>query len=294
MLNVVAPSTQITVLDDLSSGLSSNLSSCVADFRLGSILDCTLLRELTRGADAVVHLAAIGSVPRSLESPRNSHDANITGTLNVLEVAKDVGTKQVIVASSSAVYGANPSLPKMESDWTRPLSPYGVTKLAAEAYALAYATSFDLRVLPLRFFNVYGPGQRADHAYAAVIPAFISQAIRAQPVEIYGDGLQTRDFTFVDDVNSIIAESLRIGLSSEAPVNLAFGTRYSLQDIIGIIEKELGVEIEVRYKPPRPSDVRNSSADNSLLRELIPGIVKTDFSAGIRKTIEWFKTHPVA
>lgn len=289
-LNLAAPSTQITVLDDLSTGLSSNLSSCVADFRLGSILDYPLLRKLTEDAAAVVHLAAIGSVPRSIQNPRNSHEANATGTLNVLEAAREAGTQHVIVASSSSVYGANTSVPKRESDWIRPMSPYAVTKLATESYALSYAYSYGLKVLPFRFFNVYGPQQRSDHDYAAVIPRFVSRALEGRPIEIFGDGLQTRDFTFVDDVCEVIVRCLQERISSSSAINLAFGGRYSLLDLVQLIEAEVGTRIPVMFSPPRPSDVRDSSADDSLLNTSLPKVSKTDLREGLRKTIRWFET----
>ena len=289
-LNRVSPNSQITVFDDLSTGLSSNLVSCAAEFQLGSILDYPVLRKLVQPADIVIHLAAIGSVPRSVESPRHSHEANATGTLNVLEAARESGKKQVIVASSSSVYGANPSLPKRELDWTRPLSPYGVSKLATESYTLAYGHTYGLEVLPLRFFNVYGPQQRADHAYAAVIPKFVSRALSNLPVEIYGDGQQTRDFTFVDDVSAIIAQSVSGRISSDSPINLAFGTRHSLLDLVETIGEELGREIEIQFRPARASDVRDSSGDDGLLKETFSGIMRTNLRDGIRRTIEWFKS----
>ena len=173
-----APETEIVVLDDLSTGKLENLDGSVAQFAEGSILDCDLLDSLTRGVDSVVHLAAIGSVPRSVRAPRPTHEANTTGTLNVLEAARRFSVDHVIVASSSSVYGSNQALPKSEFDWTRPMSPYGVSKHATEGYALAYNFSDSMKTLAFRFFNVFGPKQPADHDYAAVIPKFVDAALQ--------------------------------------------------------------------------------------------------------------------
>ena len=177
----------VRVLDDFSTGYRHNLDGIDVVVTEGSILDYQTLVAAADGVDAIVHLAAIPSVPRSIANPRASHEANATGTLNVLEAARQVGVEQVIVASSSSVYGSNPQLPKSEYDWTRPMSPYAVSKLATEGYALAYQFSYGLKTLAFRFFNVFGPGQAAGHAYAAVIPQFLDAALRGQPAEVYGD-----------------------------------------------------------------------------------------------------------
>ena len=198
----------------------------------GSILDAGLLDEVVAGADAVVHLAARPSVPRSLEDPMASHEANATGTMQVLEAARRHGRPQVVVASSSSVYGANPALPKREDMAAMPVSPYAASKLAAESYALAYGHSFGLPVLAFRFFNVFGPLQAADHAYAAVVPAFVAAALRGEPLPVHGDGSQTRDFTFVGTVAAVLADAVRRRVTSDRPVNLAFGTRVSLLELI--------------------------------------------------------------
>ena len=191
----------VIVIDDLSTGRRENLEGLDrVELVVGSILDSTLLARHFDGADAVVHLAARPSVPRSLADPMATHSVNATGTMNVLEAARGNGSPQVIVASSSSVYGANPALPKREDMATLPVSPYAASKLAAEAYGLSYRRSFDLPVIAFRFFNVFGPLQPADHAYAAVVPSFVSWALRGEPLQIHGDGLQTRDFTYVGNV----------------------------------------------------------------------------------------------
>ncbi|MFC5805826.1 NAD-dependent epimerase/dehydratase family protein [Streptomyces formicae] len=189
--------TQIRVIDNLSTGYKDNLVGLDVHFIEGDIQDAALLDQVFHGADAVVHLAALPSVPRSVKDPVASHHANATGTLQVLEAARRADNLHVIAASSSSVYGSNQLLPKHEDLATAPMSPYAVTKLATEAYLGAYHHSYGLPVLPFRFFNVYGPGQRADHPYAAVIPKWISATLAGRPVIVHGDGTQTRDFTYV-------------------------------------------------------------------------------------------------
>ncbi len=289
-LNTHTPEAEISVIDDLSLGLKENLETRQVDFYQGSILDSGLLNRVFNGADSVVHLAAIGSVPRSVAYPIATHEANATGTLAVLEAAKNSEVDQVIVASSSSVYGSNPALPKKEEDWTRPLSPYGVSKLATEAYALAYQHSYGLKTLAFRFFNVYGPLQRADHPYAAVIPKFLDAALTRGTVTIFGDGSQTRDFTYVDSVCATIADAVTRRCSSESPLNLAFGTRISLLDLVAIIEQELDRSLEVELQPTRPGDIKDSQADPERLRREFPSVQPTPLRLGIRSTAQWFQS----
>ena len=286
--------TNVIALDDLSTGSRDNLVDAgteTTDVRLveGSILDPELLDEVVGGADAVVHLAARPSVPRSLADPMASHLTNATGTMEVLEAARRQGGPQVIVASSSSVYGANPTLPKREDMVAVPVSPYAASKLAAEAAALAHGRSFGLPVLAFRFFNVFGPAQAADHAYAAVVPAFISTALRGEPVPVHGDGGQTRDFTYVGSVTSVLVDAVTRPVTHPDPVNLAFGTRVSLLELIVLLEEILGRPIERRHTEPRPGDVRDSQADQSCLRSLLPDIRAVPLEAGLRATVRWFE-----
>lgn len=287
-LNKREPSWSIRVLDDFSTGLQTSLTNLQVDVRHGSILDEEELYDFAEGADTIIHLAAIGSVPRSVAAPRPSHDANITGTLNVLEAARNNGVRQVIVASSSSVYGASPTMPRSESNATRPLSPYAVTKLATEAYANAYHSSFGLQTLAFRFFNVYGPGQRADHAYAAVVPRFISAAIAGEDLQVFGDGEQSRDFTFVESVCSALHSACQKRLQWSGPVNLAFGSQTSLNELVHILGKELGHTLQVRHHDDRPGDVRASRADSRLLKKLLPDLEPIDLSTGLHRTVQWF------
>lgn len=281
---------EVVVLDDLSTGSIGNLDGVDVTFVEGSILDPETLDRCITPSSAVVHLAARPSVPRSVKDPVASHLANATGTLNVLESARRAGDVQVIVASSSSVYGSNPTLPKHEDLATRPMSPYAASKLAAEAYALAYRSTYGMSTLAFRFFNVFGPLQAAGHAYAAVIPAFVDAALAGRPIPIQGDGTQSRDFTYVDTVAAVITDAIVRGISSPDPVNLAFGSRTNLLEVVDLIEQELGHELEREHLEPRVGDVPHSQAANDRLRALFPDVVPVQLDEGLRRTIEWFQT----
>lgn len=283
---LIAEGHEAVVLDDLSTGFSANLDGIGVDFHVGSILDDGALRNASEGAGAIVHLAAIPSVPRSVAAPSPSHEVNATGTLRVLEVAREIGA-HVTVASSSSVYGANPQLPKVETMVARPRSPYAVSKLAAESYAVAWGLTYDQPTIAFRFFNVYGPLQAAGHAYAAVIPAFIDAALRDHPLTIHGDGRQTRDFTYVDSVTQILALAATKSVTSEVPVNLAFGSRRNLLNVVADLEGLVGHELARHHVAPRVGDVRDSQADNALLKNLFPTARATPFSDGLSATLAW-------
>ena len=281
---------EVVVIDDLSTGSKDNLAECAgATLREGTILDPDLLDAALEGVDAIVHLAAVPSVPRSIAAPVTSHDANATGTLQVLEAARRAGNLHTIVASSSSVYGANPTLPKSEDLRPQPLSPYAVNKLAAESYALAYQHCYDLPTLVFRFFNVFGPLQAPGHAYAAVVPTFLDHIQRGEPLPVHGDGEQTRDFTYVGSVTAVLADALERRVTSGEPVNLAFGTRRTLNDVIAELERQLGDRVEIDRQPPRPGDVRHSQADQSRLQTLFPDVVPVPFEDGLARTIDWFR-----
>ncbi|MFC7217624.1 NAD-dependent epimerase/dehydratase family protein [Streptomyces polyrhachis] len=282
--------TRLRVVDNLSTGDRANLAGLSVDFHEGDVQDAALLDRALRGADAVVHLAALPSVPRSLRDPLASHHANTTGTLQVLEAARRAGGPHVIAASSSSVYGANPRLPKHEDLPSAPMSPYAVTKLTTEAYLSAYHHSFDLPVLPFRLFNVYGPGQRADHAYAAVIPKWISATLADRPVAVHGDGSQTRDFTYVGTVCRVLTDALLRRVATPLPVNLAFGTRTSLLDLIQEIASATGQPVHREHRAPRTGDVPHSQADNARLRALFPTLTALPIQKGIATTVDWFRS----
>ena len=278
---------EVVGLDDLSTGSLDNLAD--ADIRLveGSILDPDVLRQAADGCSAIVHLAARPSVPRSIVDPVASHEANATGTVNVLEAARQIGDPLVIVASSSSVYGANPTMPKHEGLVPMPVSPYAASKLATEQYALAWQHSFGVRSLAFRFFNVFGPYQAAGHAYAAAIPAFVSAALRSEPLIIHGDGEQSRDFTYVGTLCDVVADAILRGISSDRPVNLAFGTRISLLEVVRLLEDIIGRPLERHHVDVRAGDVRHSQADNSRLRSMFPDITPVPLEDGLRATVEW-------
>jgi len=279
---------EVRVVDDLSTGFRSNLRGLDVTFLEGSILDPDLLDKAMTGADAVVHLAAVPSVPRSVKDPLRSHHANATGTLEVLEAARRAGGLHTVVASSSSVYGANRELPKREAMRTAPMSPYAVSKLATESYAMAYAAVFGLETLAFRFFNIFGPLQAAGHAYAAVVPAFVDAAIAGRPLVVHGDGEQTRDFTFVDSVTAVLCEAIRRRVTHDTPVNLAFGGRTSLNQLMGELEQLLDRTLERQHVRPRAGDVRDSQADTAVLHELFPDALAVPVEEGLRRTVEWF------
>lgn len=282
---------EVTVVDDLSTGHRENLAGLDVALVQRSILDLSGMERVITGIQAVVHLAAIPSVPRSVAAPMASHEANTTGTLNILEVARRVGA-HVTVASSSSVYGANPQLPKVETMLPRPRSPYAVSKLATESYAIAWQLTYGLPTIAFRFFNVYGPRQAPGHAYAAVIPAFLDAVRRDEPVTIHGDGRQTRDFTYVDSVTHILALAATGGVQCETPVNLAFGSRRSLLEVVSEIEAMVGHPVAVKHVTRRPGDVQDSQADNSRLLGLFPQARATEFATGLRRTWDWLLGQP--
>jgi UDP-glucose 4-epimerase len=289
--------TDVVALDDLSTGSKDNLRGLDVELLEGTILDPDTLDTAIHAADAVVHLAALPSVPRSIADPVATHLANASGTLQVLEAARraagsvpgrDTGP-HMVVASSSSVYGANPTLPKHEGLATFPMSPYGASKLAAEAYALAYQHSYGLPVLTFRFFNVFGPLQAADHAYAAVVPLFAAAALADQPLIVQGDGRQTRDFTYVGTVAALIKDALARRVTHPEPVNLAFGTRTEILELARIVEELVGHPLEIEHTEARVGDVRHSQNDPTRLRELFPDVVPADLRESLRATLDWFR-----
>lgn len=276
----------VVVLDDLSTGRLENLSGLAVQFVEGSITSPDDLAQAIQGCDSVVHLAARGSVPRSLAHPLLTHEVNASGTLNVLEVARAMGS-YVLFSSSSSVYGQNPELPKTETGWTRPISPYGASKLAAEGYVQAYRSSYGLPTQVIRFFNVFGPGQLPNHDYAAVIPKWIYRMQHGLPIELHGDGQQTRDFTYIDTVTSVLADAVSRQVSLDGPVNLALGRRRSLNDMLTRIQDVLGIKAVVELAEQRPGDVRDSQNDPSLLNTVFPGMEHVELDEALHRTATW-------
>jgi len=260
----------VTIIDDLSTGRKENIANMIGKdnvrFIKGSILDLRLLQESFRGLDYIFHQAALVSVPQSIEDPVLTNKVNITGTLYVLLAARDNHVKKVIYASSSSVYGDTPTLPKTEDMVPYPQSPYALTKLVGEYYCHIFHQSYNLPTICLKYFNVYGPSQDSDSQYSAVIPIFITRVSQGKPPIIYGDGEQTRDFTFVKDVaqaNIIGAESNTSGI-----FNVGRGENSTLNDLAKTITSIMGKDLQPEYQPPRPGDVKHSLADISRARAI--------------------------
>jgi UDP-glucose 4-epimerase len=291
-LAAAVPGIAITVFDDLSSGSIGNIDGLdYVDLVEGTIVDHDLCRKVVSNCDAVVHLAARPSVPRSIADPVGSYRANVEGTFNMLEAARATGNPLPFVfASSSSVYGGNTTLPKREDLAAAPLSPYAAAKLSGEQLLLSYKHSFGLLAMPLRFFNVFGPRQMPGSAYAAVIPQLTAAALQGEPLPIHGDGLQTRDFTYIDTVATIITRAVIGGVSSSSPVNLAFGSRTSVLDVANKIAACIGTDVTFAHTGTRAGDVRDSQADCSLLMSLFPGITPVPLDEGIRNTVAWMRS----
>jgi len=275
---------EVAIYDDLSSGLHSNVHSEV-NFLQGTLMDLPLLKKLVKNIDCMVHLGARGSVPRSIKNPIQTHEINSTGTLNVLEACREYGVRYIF-SSSSSVYGANTSLPKNEQMVLKPLTPYGASKMAGEALSLAYANSYSLPVTTFRFFNIFGPWQRPDHEYAAVIPKWIWQAMENKGITVFGDGNQTRDFTSVSTVVEIITISIEKSITHAEPINLAFGNRISLNQIILELKKYFS-NLDVIYKEPRQGDIKDSQNDPALIKNLFPEVIPKRFDEALFETKEW-------
>lgn len=279
---------RVTVLDDLSTGRPESLSGVDVELRIGTVLDPEVVRDVCREADAIVHLAAVPSVPRSLADPRRSHEVNTTGTLEILDAARN-SSAHVIVASSSSVYGSNSYLPKHEGLTCKPMSPYACSKLAAESYALAYQHCFGVDCTVFRFFNVFGPLQAADHAYAAVVPRFIDCALRGKALPVHGDGTQSRDFTYVGSLVEVLFDTIVRRVTYGGPINLAFGTRTTLNELISCLAELLKRPLDVEHQPGRVGDVPHSQAATEILATLFPDIRPVSLERGLANTIDWMR-----
>lgn len=278
---------QVAVLDDFSTGLKSNVQNVDVELFEGSIEDKKIVTDFVKSVERIVHLGARGSVPRSIRNPRATHSVNVGGTLELLEAAR-IEKKSMIFSSSSSVYGANPVLPKEESQWALPMTPYAASKLSGEAFCSAYSQSYDFNVLVFRFFNVFGPWQRPDHDYAAVLPKWIWAAMNDQPIIVHGDGEQTRDFTYVGTVLDVLEHAVMNDVRHVGPVNLAFGNRISLNDALVLLKRQFP-NLKVEHVDTRPGDVRNSQNDATLLRSLFPDVKPVPFEIALNETIEWLK-----
>jgi UDP-glucose 4-epimerase len=280
---------QLVIIDDLSTGLRSNVDTSRNEFHEISISDFDTLKKALYGCRAIFHLGARGSVPRSIKNPTATHLVNATGTLNILEIAR-MNEAHVIFSSSSSVYGRNLELPKNEDMWLGPMTPYAASKLAGESYVQAYASAYGLPTTLLRFFNVFGPRQRPDHEYAAVLPKWIWLAMKGIPIELYGDGTSSRDFTYVDTVVDVLVSSMENRITKEGAINLAFGNRVTLNHVLSLLKQNFP-SLEVVQKESRLGDVKESQNSPELIRELFPEIEPKSFEDAFSNTVAWLKEH---
>jgi UDP-glucose 4-epimerase len=278
---------EVVVFDDLSTGLISNVDQSSCTFFNASITDPKALQAALKDCQTIFHLAARGSVPRSIKNPVVTHDVNATGTLNVLGVARSSGA-HVIFSSSSSVYGRNMQLPKDESMWLGPMTPYAASKLAAESYVQAYGSAYKVPTTLLRFFNVFGPRQRPDHEYAAVLPKWIWLAMQSKAIDVYGDGSASRDFTYVDTVLDIAMTAMNEEVLTEGAVNLAFGNRIFLSDVIEYLRGHFR-DLKVNFISERLGDVKESQNQPELLKSLFPKVQPKPFQAALDETVLWLK-----
>ena len=286
---------RIVVLDNLATGKFENISSFVEDGKVtfieGSIADLATCQSATKGIDYVLHQAALGSVPRSIEFPLNTHHINATGFIHMLEAAKLNKVKRIVFASSSSVYGDSKQLPKKEGDFGNPLSPYAVSKRSNELYADVYARTYAMQIIGLRYFNIFGPRQDPNGPYAAAIPLFIKAIKNQHAPTVNGDGEQTRDFTFVANaVQANIKALFAAETACNRVYNIACGQRISVNALIASLNEVMGESINPIYGPERTGDVRDSCASIELAKNWLDYQPEIDFKQGIKETVNWFLT----
>jgi UDP-glucose 4-epimerase len=282
----------VRVLDNFATGRRENLGHVMDRIELieGDIRDEAAVGRAMQRVECVFHQAALPSVPRSMSDPKTTHEVNATGTLNVLIAARDAGVKRVVYASSSSVYGDTPELPKREDMTPRPRSPYAVSKLAGEQYCRAFCYGYGLETVCLRYFNVFGPRQAPDSQYAAAIPLFIASLLNGNHVRIYGDGRQTRDFTFVANVVQANLLAATAPKAAGAVCNIAGGAQTSLLALLSALEELTGKQADPVHEPPRPGDVRDSLADLQAAKQILGYQVTTPLLDGLRETVRWFQS----
>jgi UDP-glucose 4-epimerase len=282
---------QVRVLDDLSTGFADNVPAC-AELLEGEVSDPEIVAKAVDGVEAVFHLAAHRAVARSVQDPLATDTANTHGTLLVLKSALDAGVRRVVYASSSSVYGRNPPMPTPETAPPRPLSPYGVTKLAGEHYCRVFAELYGLETVVFRYFNVFGPRQRPDSAYAAVIPLFIEALRAGESPTVHGDGSQSRAFTYIDDVVAANLAALAAPATACAGqmYNIAGSASHSLLDLLAVLGRILCVDPKPTFVAARAGDIRDSRADNSLARATLGFQPEVGFEDGLRRAVAWFES----
>jgi nucleoside-diphosphate-sugar epimerase len=282
---------QVTVLDNLSSGKEENLAGVRDKIELntGSIRDLGVVQAACRGADYVIHLAARTSVPRSVEDPLDTNHTNIDGTLNVLLAARDAKVKRLVFAASSSAYGDSETLPKTETMQPHPISPYGVTKYVGELYAQVFGRVYELENASLRYFNVFGPRQDPTSQYSGVLSRFMLAVIEGKPPVIFGDGEQSRDFTYVDNVVDQTLRACEASGASGKVFNAGTGQRIALNGVVKLLERVTGKKIQAMYQPARSGDILHSQADISLARRVLGYEPRVHFEEGLRRTWEWYR-----
>jgi UDP-glucose 4-epimerase len=285
---------EVVVVDNFSTGRRENIAPFLNEITLVEcdIRDRERMERVVRGMDYVIHLAALPSVQRSVEDPLTSNDVNINGTLNLLVAARDNGVRQFVFASSSAVYGEKPRLPKTERMIPSPLSPYALSKLTGEYYCQIFNQLYGLKFVALRYFNVFGPRQDPGSEYAAVIPRFITALLREEPPIVFGDGEQSRDFTFVENVVDANCRACQSEAAAGNIMNIAVGSRISLNQLLDRLRVIMGTDIEAVYDAPRPGDIRHSFADISRAKRFLGYSPAIEIEEGLKKTIDWFSHVP--
>ena len=281
----------VRVVDNLSTGHRDNLShhsSSAVVFIEADLADAAVASNAVKGVDYVFHLAAIPSVPRSVKDPVTSHRANVDATILLLNAARQAGVKRVVFASSSSVYGNSPTLPKHEEMPPHPLSPYALQKLMGEQYMQLFFELYGLETVSLRFFNVFGPRQDPGSPYSGVISLFTAALSEGRQPTVYGDGEQTRDFTYVSDVATGVISAATASSVAGRAINLAPGGRVSLNRLFRTLRELIGADVEPLYDAPREGDVRDSQADNTLARDLLGFDAKVTLDEGLRRTVEWY------
>lgn len=289
---LIQRSHKVRIIDNFSTGKEENIRDFRNDIEVinGDIRDISLVRNAVKGVDYVLHQAALSSVPRSIEDPISSNDNNINGTLNVLVAARDEGVKRVVYAASSSSYGDTVILPKIEEMSGNPLSPYAITKYTGELYAKVFNKIYGLQTVGLRYFNIFGPKQDPDSQYSAVIPKFVKSLLRGEAPIIFGDGDQSRDFTYIDnavEANILASNSKNVG--NGEVINIACGERINLNELVNIINSCLGTNINATYTKERKGDVKHSLASIKMAEELLGYKVEVDPLEGIKRYIEFVK-----
>jgi nucleoside-diphosphate-sugar epimerase len=282
---------EVVVLDDLSAGKESNLAGVRSkiDFRISSVVDLQAAQSACRGVDYVIHLAARTSVPKSVKDPIDTNRANIDGTLNVLVAARDAKVRRFVFAASSSAYGETPTLPKLETMRAEPISPYGVSKYVGELYAQVFGRVYGLENASVRYFNVFGPRQDPTSQYSGVLSRFMLAVIEGQPPVVYGDGEQSRDFTYVDNVVDETLQACEASGASGRVFNGGTGVRITLNQVLKLLEKITGRKIQAKYDPPRVGDIRDSQAEISLARKVLGYEPRVHFEEGLKRTWEWYQ-----